>query len=155
MIPVQWIDNPFPVPVPVWSNSGGPATRRRTQRLTSSLLGQRRGHVHCRRAARLALDFGKVDPLDAAASLLFECGFGDVEDASAALLRRESPRLCRAAPELPPLCVAQAEPWEALRQALLLGHCTAFCFDPARPVLWTRASLTRRLELFEAEGFYA
>jgi hypothetical protein len=28
-------------------------------------------------------------------------------------------------------------------------------FDASRPVLWTRASLTRRLEVFEGEGFYA
>jgi biopolymer transport protein ExbD len=27
--------------------------------------------------------------------------------------------------------------------------------DPARPVLWTRASLTRRVELYDPAGFYA
>ena len=42
-----------------------------------------------------------------------------------------------------------------LQQALLLGLCTAFHYDPARPVLWTRASLTRRVELYEPAGFYA
>ena len=42
-----------------------------------------------------------------------------------------------------------------LEQALLLGLCTAFQYDPARPVLWTRASLTRRVELYEPAGFYA
>jgi len=28
-------------------------------------------------------------------------------------------------------------------------------FDPSRPVLWTQASLTRRLELFDMVGFYS
>ena len=42
-----------------------------------------------------------------------------------------------------------------LQQALLLGLCTAYQYDPARPVLWTRASLTRRVELYEPARFYA
>ena len=41
------------------------------------------------------------------------------------------------------------------QQALLLGLCTAWQYDPSRPVLWTRASLTRRVELYEPAGFYA
>ena len=44
---------------------------------------------------------------------------------------------------------------EVLEQALLLGLCTAQLFDATRPVLWTHASLTRGLELFDPEGFYA
>ena len=40
-------------------------------------------------------------------------------------------------------------------KALLLGLCTAWQYDPSRPVLWTRASLTRRVELYEPAGFYA
>ena len=51
--------------------------------------------------------------------------------------------------------VSRAPDDEVLRHALLLGLCTAFQFDPARPVLWTRASLTRRVELFEPAGFYS
>ena len=43
---------------------------------------------------------------------------------------------------------------DALFQALMLGLCTAWCYDPRRPVLWTRASLTRHLELFDGRGFY-
>ena len=44
---------------------------------------------------------------------------------------------------------------DALYQALVLGLCTTWCYDPQRPVLWTRASLTRQLELFDGRGFYA
>ena len=42
-----------------------------------------------------------------------------------------------------------------LKQALMLGLCTAHLYDPARPVLWTAASLSRGLDLFEPQGFYA
>jgi hypothetical protein len=38
---------------------------------------------------------------------------------------------------------------------LILGLSTPYLFDPARPVLLTRASLTRCLEIFDAEGYYA
>jgi len=51
--------------------------------------------------------------------------------------------------------VARATDDAILGQALLLGLCTTFQYDPARPVLWTRASLTRRVELYEPAGFYA
>jgi hypothetical protein len=44
---------------------------------------------------------------------------------------------------------------EVLWHALVLGLCTANLYDPERPVLWTQASLTRRLELFDPAGFYA
>jgi len=51
--------------------------------------------------------------------------------------------------------VGQGTDESILRQALLLGLCTSFQYDPSRPVLWTRASLTRRVELYEPAGFYA
>jgi hypothetical protein len=28
-------------------------------------------------------------------------------------------------------------------------------YDPSRPLLWTRASLRRAVELFQGQGFYA
>ena len=45
-------------------------------------------------------------------------------------------------------------PDDALYQALVLGLCTPWRYDPGRPVLWTRTSLTRQLELFDGGGFY-
>lgn len=143
------------LPVPLRCNVGGPMSRRRSQRLESTILGEWHRHVRCPRVRQLALDFGRSDPLHAVEALLVECGFGDVADAEAALLPGLSPSLCRVSPGLVPLRFGVAEPRAVLRQALLLGHCTAWFFDPARPLLWTRASLTRRLELFEGKGFYA
>ena len=50
---------------------------------------------------------------------------------------------------------AAATDAELLRQVLLLGLCTPHFYDPRRPVLLTRASLGRRLELYVERGFYA
>jgi hypothetical protein len=63
--------------------------------------------------------------------------------------------VCQANPDLQPLDVGTADPREVLRQLFLLGLCTTVRFDPGRPVLWTQASLTRRLELFDVSEFYA
>jgi hypothetical protein len=41
-----------------------------------------------------------------------------------------------------------------LRDALILGLATASIYDPARSLLWTNASLTRRLELYDPRNFY-
>ena len=65
------------------------------------------------------------------------------------------PCICRPDPAPSPAPVASLLAIDALYQALVLGLCTAWCYDPRRPVLWTRASLTRQLELFDGRGFYA
>ena len=41
-----------------------------------------------------------------------------------------------------------------IAHALVLGLSTAQLFDPVRPVVWTEAALSRRIELFDPEGFY-
>ena len=58
-------------------------------------------------------------------------------------------------PGAPRISAVEAPPERVLEQALLLGLCTRNLYDPARPVLWTEASLTRGIELFDPRGFYA
>ena len=87
--------------------------------------------------------------------LFTSCGFDDEEEARG----RSSCRPCRASAALDPAArptpVETMEPDDALFQAMVLGLCTPWRYDPGRPVLWTRTSLTRRLELFGGQGFYA
>ena len=161
--------------------TGGPKSRRRVQVLESSVLGSRRGRLHCPRVRQLALRFLATDPLEAVYALLDQLGFADASEAEAALLPDLPTCFCRVASRLRAIDVEWVKETytnsqgqiveagvyasnderggipleEALVQALLLGHCTAFLFDPGRPLLWTRASLARRLELFDGEGFYA
>lgn len=53
-----------------------------------------------------------------------------------------------------PLQVESAQRSLVLKQALLLGLCTATFYDPSRPVIWTNASLTRCVDLFNVMEFY-
>ena len=87
--------------------------------------------------------------------LLKQCGFADEREARAAIALPIEACLCRTdlVPQRVP--VDTLSPADALYQALILGLSTPWLYDPARPVLWTRASLTRQLELFDGRGFYA
>lgn len=143
-------------PPPLRANSGGPASRTRRARISSSLLGDGPGRVCCGRVCRLGLDFGPTDPVEWVTGLLRACGAAGPEALRAAF-PLPAGRLI-AAPQAEPaarLDARAAPPREVLEQALLLGLCTSDLFDPARPVLWTTRSLTRALELFEPAGFYA
>jgi hypothetical protein len=141
---------------PHWANSGGPASRTVSSRLTSSLLGESQGPVRCPRVLRLALDFGKADPVDCVNRLLTRARLGSAEELRATVAAPGGRLLASPIPEpAQRLDVRTAPAAEVLGQALLLGLCTSFLYDPARPVLWTTKSLTRALELFDPAGFYA
>lgn len=141
--------------LPRYANSGGPRSRTRTQRVQRTLLGQSDGPIRCPRHLCLALDFGRRDPVLAVLRLLKEQRIPDPEFLRLTFAPVPTAMVAQANPNLQPLAVATADPMEVLRQAFLLGLCTTVRFDPGRPVLWTQASLTRRLELFDVSEFYA
>ena len=138
------------------ANSGGPYSRTRKERIRSTLLGNDDGLVRCPRIVRVGINFPDADPVEMLAGLLAEEGFGSPED-----LRNEFdiPRgrlLARPFQGYGGLVHSSYDARrDVLWNALVLGLCTAQIYDPSRPVLWTQASLTRRLELFDPYGFYA
>jgi hypothetical protein len=137
------------------ANSGGPSSRGRSARISVTVLGNDEGAVRCPRVLRVGLDFGECSPLSYVRELLEACGFSDEQEARRVLALPQEPCVCRPDPAPSPAPVASLLARDALYQALVLGLCTAWCYDPRRPVLWTRASLTRQLELFDGRGFYA
>jgi hypothetical protein len=137
------------------TNSGGPMSRTRAWPLSATVLGHDEGAVRCPRVIRVGLDFGRRSPLNCVRDLLKACGFADEREAREALALPGEPCICRPDPAPSPAPVGSLLAIDALYQALVLGLCTAWCYDPKRPVLWTRASLTRQLELFDGRGFYA
>ena len=137
------------------ANSGGPMSRRRTERLKATVLGRDDGAIRCPRVLRVGLDFGRRNPLTWVRGLLTSCGFSDEHEARAAIVLPLEPCLCRPDPAARPTPIDTLGPDAALYQALVLGLCTPWRYDPGRPVLWTRTSLTRQLELFDGGGFYA
>ena len=138
------------------ANSGGPSSRRRSEPISATLLGERTGRIQCPRVVRLGLEFGNRDPVACVERLLRSARLASPEELRA---QQAIPsNLLVAAPlkdATGRLDVATAPPHQVLAQALLLGLCTSSLYDPARPVLWTRTSLTRDLELFDPAGFYA
>lgn len=140
----------------VWANSGGPMSRRRTERVLASLLRDDSKPLRFPRVIRAGLHFGARDPLDAVLESLARAGLDDAERLRERFTAPVTPLLVRVVPDARwGVRVSDASDDAVLEQALLLGLCTAYQYDPARPVLWTRASLTRRVELYEPAGFYA
>jgi hypothetical protein len=136
-------------------NMGGPMSRCRSLTLQSTILGDGVDHVSCPCVRSVALDFGEADPLPYVWGLLAGLGYSSPEAARGSLLPILQRCVCCVSNEIAPDRVASLEPEVVLEQALVLGLSTKSLFDPTRPVIWTRASLTRRLNLYEVEGFYA
>jgi hypothetical protein len=136
-------------------NSGGPRSRTRNERIQSTLLGESKGRVGLPRILSVALDFEAFDPLDAVGHLLASKGIEDPEQLRVRYTLPDEPCICHPSKNLKPLRVSIAEPDEVLRQVALLGLCSAIHYDPRRPVLLTRASLTRRIVLYSGRGYYA
>jgi hypothetical protein len=137
------------------SGWGGPRARQRQERVRSTLLGKDDGAVRCPRVIRVGFDLsGGWDPLEVLEAMLFDEGCTSPEELRRAVPLPQRPYVCRPYTGTPPCTLGSPRP-EVLHQALMLGLCTARIYDPARPVIWTRASLSRTLELFDPEGFYA
>jgi hypothetical protein len=131
-------------------------SRTRTERVRTTLLGRAGGQVRCPRAFRLALQFGRLDPVAAMNRLLARHGYASPEELRARFAVPPGRLIATPLPDdTRRLDVREAPPDDVLEQALLLGLCTQHLYDPARPVLWTKASLRRGLELFDPAGFYA
>ena len=147
----------FPSIEQLWPfcNSGGPCSRTRREKLYSTVLGSAKGHLRSPTVRRVGLLFEDHDPLATVYRLLELQGLTDPEELRREFVVPAGPLMCRIDGAPAPRRVIDAEPRAVLEDALWLGLATPWLLDPARPVVWTRASLTRCLEIFEGEGFYA
>lgn len=140
-------------PPRVAQNTGGPRSRSRNERIRSTLLGHEEGPIVCPRKTSFCINFPRSckDPVAFVEAILHAKGMA-------------SPEQLRGVFPIPPSpCVVSI--WthaplpvnddEILHSALVLGLCTATFYDPGRPVIWTHASLKRRLAFYDTEGFYA
>lgn len=141
---------------PEWrANSGGPSSRTRTEWINSTILGRGDTPIRCPRVERVGIDFGRRHPVLCVAQWLKKAGFRSEEEARAALPLPTQACICEVDPKPRPVPVHTLSPSAGLYQALVLGLCTPFLYDPRRPILWTEASLTRRLLLYDCGEFYA
>ncbi len=131
-------------------------SRRRTERVVASVLRNTGSKFRLQHVIRVGLHFRGLDPLQAVLESLARVGLDDAETLRERFDPPRRPLLARLVPDANfGAQVGRDSDEKILQQALLLGLCTAYHYDPARPVLWTRASLTRRVELYEPAGFYA
>jgi hypothetical protein len=142
------------------ANSGGPASRRRTESVRASVLRSDtdpEGPVRMPSMLRAGLHFAVYhEPLQRTLESLARLGHDDPEQLRERFRLPEEPLLVHVVPDAKwAVAVLVADDETILRHALLLGLCTAYQYDPARPVIWTRASLTRRVELHAPGRFYA
>jgi hypothetical protein len=140
-------------------NMGSPMTRRHEEQISGSLFGQLGGHGDGSAKLACSLTIGlrfepDDDPVEIVRERMKADGYSPREDLK--------PKF--SIPAIPMLCVVAALPEDIqvtpthrnfLLNALILGLCTATHYDPTRPVIWTRTSLTRQLKLFTLGGFYA
>jgi hypothetical protein len=145
-----------PVAPPIYANIGGPMSRTRTERVSTTVLGKDDGYIRCPRVIRLGLIFDDEDPVDTIERIIHEEGFSVPDDLRDVVHPPDGRLICRPlASGFRRLCVTKGARPQVLKQALMLGLCTAHIYDFSRPVLWTRTSLLRNLELFDPQGFYA
>jgi hypothetical protein len=141
---------------PRYANTGGPRSRTRQEQISATLLGNNDGLIHCPRTIRLGLRFENTHPVSCLESLLDEEGFKSPEDLRFEFALPAGRWICRVwNTDVKRILVSRAPRRRVLKQALMLGLCTAQVLDPDRPVLWTETSVTRTLELFDPAGFYA
>jgi len=136
------------------SGWGGPPVRWRKEHIRSSLLGQDDGEIRCPRIIRLGFYLPGDDLLGDLNELIEAEGYHRSEDLRFGISIPLKPYICRPTKERAP-CPMSAPTTEILWQALMLGLCTAQLYDPSRPVIWTKNSLTRVVDLFDPEGFYS
>ncbi len=156
-IPYGRVADPGPRGVEPWLlNAGGPRSRTRKLRITSSLLhGKGKVRFRCRRVIGLRFP-DDSDPVDLVYARLQAAGLVHPEALKERYPPQLGPCLCHpAGPRARRLDVTASSDDEVLEEALLLGLSTVTHFDPSRPVIWTHASLTRCLELIDPRGFYA
>jgi hypothetical protein len=140
----------------LYANSGGPMSRTRRERISSTLLGKDDGFIQCPLRIKLGLKFEDTHPVHCLEAILDAEGFRDPEELRSLYALPQEGLICRPlSVRAKRLRVVRASRRDVLEQALLLGLCTAQIFDPQRPVLWTETSLTRAVELFDPTGFYA
>lgn len=138
------------------ANSGAPMGRTLRERVTSSLVGEIGGKVRMPYVRSLGLLFGENDrAVDIMDTLLRSIGLEDVQALRTRLHIPAEPLLAMPLKgDASRKALADLSPMEALEEALWLGLCTPYLFDPSRPVVWTEVSLRRSLQLCEPRGFY-
>ena len=147
------------LPVIGWLfNSGSPMSRRRTERIRSTLLGTTRSGIQWPRQHLVGLDFPQgISPLTYVESLLGKAGFSTPDEALKDRTDLPAGRHFCHTQKLVEDERARISPHrdeEFLRAALVLGLCGQHFYAPDSTIIWTESRLTRVVGLYQPAGFY-
>jgi hypothetical protein len=95
------------------------------------------------------------DPVEIVYAALERCGYSSVEELRSDYDLPLGPKMAVASTRYAKTNIESLSASELLEEALLLGLCTNYVYDPSRPVVWTIASLSRFLDIYELGSFYA
>jgi len=132
-------------------------SRTRQEIIQSTILGDQTKSICWPQVLEAGLIFPDgVSPLECMRKLLRQGGYESPEQLrscydlpSALLVSRPAEESDLHFPK-----VLESDTRTVLGQALLLGLCGPWFYDPSRPVIWTNQGLSRRLQLFEVGAFY-
>ena len=139
-------------------NTGGPASRTRTETIHASILGNGQLSIRWPRLMQVGIAFPPdCDARDYMAAFLQRHGWSLSEECKDQVALPPEPYFCRdiADAHMRKLDPETAPPKAVLRAALILSLCNNHSYDPGRPVIWTNNRLTRSVELYETGDFYA
>lgn len=139
-------------------NSGGPMSRRRTERVRSTLLDNIRSGLQWPRQDLVVLHFPRrIPPVEYVEGLLEKAGFSTPGEALKH--RTDLPtgmHYChtKKLDEDKRRRISPQTDDEFLRAALILGLCGPNFYSSDRTAIWTEARLTRAVGLYQPTGFY-
>lgn len=135
----------------------GHIARREKIKINSSIFSKQSAIIRPKLILSVELSFSpRQDPFKLIYNLLIKSGFKSPEELKSRYPIPKTPLMCREiSSSAKPFCVSRKDIDSILKAALLLGLCSKYQYSPSRAVIWTAASLNRRIELYKPGGFYA
>ena len=138
-------------------NIGGPMSRTRIQKVSSSILGDRNRTIHWPRLFKIGIAFpDNRSPREYMEDFMERHKFTTPDECRKRIVLPSGTYFCRTVQcdEGSKIDTLSAHPDEVLRAALILGLCNSNNFNVDRPVIWTDGRLARTVELYEIGSFY-
>ncbi len=138
-------------------NTGGPMSRTRTEKVFSSILGNRKSSIQWPRLHRVGIAFPKGrSPREYMEDFMARNGFAAPDDCKYRVALPSGTYFCRTVQgdEAARINPVSEQPAKVLRAALILGLCNNNNYNAERPVIWTDGRLARTVELYDIGRFY-
>ncbi len=139
-------------------NTGGPHSRTREENISSTILGNSLKKIIMPRHSKVGIIFpaGILDIVQFMHDYMNKAGYNSTEDLGKKFQGPKNLMTCIDGQEKKglPRINNKGEQKKVIRNAVILGMCNKFIYNPDSPIIWTRKRLTRIISLFGAGDFY-